>query len=137
MSTRPPTIASRAFGHQLHRLNQLESSSQRPEPYAELELSPISDVCVARRQTTTTVRYVEMTWPVRSLLSAALKTCSAFIGGGRAKSGEHIPEVFVHNPEAQGPQNLDDPFLDTNAQARVGEIIARAARRDLSTLDET
>jgi len=78
-----------------------------------------------------------MAWPVRSLLSAALKTCSAFVGGDRAKSGRRIPEVFIHDPEAQGPRNLDDPFLDANAQARVGETIARAARPDLRKINET
>jgi hypothetical protein len=66
-----------------------------------------------------------------------LKTCSAFVGGDRAKSGGRLPEVFVHDPEAQGPQNLDDPFLDTSAQARVGEMIARAARPELRKLNET
>jgi hypothetical protein len=37
--------------------------------------------------------------------------------------------VIIHDPAAQGPQDLDDPFLDTKAQARVGQVIARAARR--------
>jgi len=74
--------------------------------------------------------HVEMTRQVRSLLRSALKMCSALLGGERAKPGAGIPEVFIHDPKAQGPQNLDDPFLDTEAQARVGETIARAARHE-------
>jgi hypothetical protein len=71
-----------------------------------------------------------MTRPVRSLLHSALKMCSALIGGDRAKPSATIPDVFTHDPKAQGPQNLDDPFLDTEAQARVGETIARAVRHE-------
>jgi hypothetical protein len=71
-----------------------------------------------------------MTRPVRSLLHSALKMCSALIGGDRAKPSATIPEVFIHDPKAQGPQNLDDPILDTEAQARVGETIARAVRHE-------
>jgi hypothetical protein len=74
--------------------------------------------------------YIKMTRQVRSLLRSALKMCSAFIGGDRAKPSADIPEVFIHDPKAQGPQNLDDPFLDTKAQLRLGETIARAARRE-------
>jgi hypothetical protein len=69
-----------------------------------------------------------MTHQVRSLLRSALKICSALIGGDRAKPGAGIPDVFIHDPKARGPQNLDDPFLDAEAQSRVGETIARAAR---------
>jgi hypothetical protein len=71
-----------------------------------------------------------MTRQVRSLLRSALKMCSALLGGERSKPGAGIPEVFIHDPKAQGPQNLDDPFLDTEAQSRVGETIARAVRHE-------
>ena len=71
-----------------------------------------------------------MTRHGRSLLRSALKMCSALIGGHRAKPSVGIPEVFIHDPKAQGPQDLDDPFLNTEAQSRVGETIARAARHD-------
>jgi hypothetical protein len=78
-----------------------------------------------------------MTRPVRSLLHSALKMCSALIGGNRAKPSVAIPEVFIHDPKAQGPQNLDDPFLDTKAQARVGETIARVARHEPPKSNQT
>ena len=44
-----------------------------------------------------------------------------------------VPPVIVHDPAAQGPQNLDDPFLDAKAQERIGRAIAdRAARANVS-----
>ena len=70
-----------------------------------------------------------MTSPVTSLLRATTKLCFLFIGGDRSRSSRRLPEVIIHDPAAQGPQDLDDPFLDTKAQARVGQVIARAARR--------
>ena len=39
-----------------------------------------------------------------------------------------IPPVVVHDPAAQGAQDLDDPFRDPKAQERAGNLIARAAQ---------
>jgi hypothetical protein len=39
-----------------------------------------------------------------------------------------IPPVIVHDPQAQGAQDLDDPFLDPKARERAGNLIARAAQ---------
>jgi hypothetical protein len=61
-------------------------------------------------------------------LRAALKMWSLIVD---RQSRERIPEVVLHDPKAQGPQNLDNPFLDTKAQARVGDLIGRAARRSI------
>jgi hypothetical protein len=69
-----------------------------------------------------------MATPTRSFLRMALNAWSFVIGGHRAGSTDPIPEVIIHDPGAQGAQNLDHPFLDTNAQARVCELIGRAAR---------
>ena len=63
-----------------------------------------------------------------SFLRAALKMWSLI---GDRQSRDRIPEVVLHDPKAQGPQNLDNPFLDTKAQARVGDLIGRAARRSI------
>jgi hypothetical protein len=35
--------------------------------------------------------------------------------------------VFIHDPQAHKPRNLDDPFIDPKAQERVGQWIARAS----------
>jgi hypothetical protein len=63
-----------------------------------------------------------------SFLRAALKMWSLIVD---RQSRERSPEVVLHDPKAQGPQNLDNPFLDTKAQARVGDLIGRAARRSI------
>ena len=34
--------------------------------------------------------------------------------------------VFLHDPAAERPHDLDDPFFDNNAQARMGKAIANA-----------
>lgn len=36
------------------------------------------------------------------------------------------PEVFVHDPAAAMPHNLDDPFHNAEVQAKVGELLAAA-----------
>jgi hypothetical protein len=35
-----------------------------------------------------------------------------------------LPEVIVHDPAAQRPHDLDDPFHDAQVQARVADVIA-------------
>jgi hypothetical protein len=39
-----------------------------------------------------------------------------------------LPPVIVHDPSADGPKNLDDPFTDETVQANVGRVIASAAK---------
>jgi hypothetical protein len=65
--------------------------------------------------------------PARYLFRTVLKIW-CFVSGDRGRRPKGIPEVVIHDPEAQGPRNLDDPFLDPRAQARVGDLIGRAAR---------
>jgi hypothetical protein len=38
--------------------------------------------------------------------------------------------VFIHDPSATAPHDLDDPFLDPSAQARAAELIAKAQRKN-------
>lgn len=56
----------------------------------------------------------------RSLLDAVISKVSG-------KTVEPKPDVIVHDPAAQGAQDLDDPFLDPKARERAGQLIARAA----------
>jgi hypothetical protein len=52
-----------------------------------------------------------------------------WFGARKAEAGKpELPEVIVHDPAAQGPQDLDDVFRDRKVQERVAETIARAAR---------
>lgn len=37
-------------------------------------------------------------------------------------------ELFVHDPAAAGPHDLDDPFFDSKVQERVAKVIAASAR---------
>lgn len=34
--------------------------------------------------------------------------------------------VIVHDPAAEGPHDLDDPFFDRRVQARMADVIAGA-----------
>jgi hypothetical protein len=52
------------------------------------------------------------------------------IGRERAGTTDRFSGVIVHDPDAQRPKNLDDPFLDAKAQERVAELIAQAVRKD-------
>ena len=42
-------------------------------------------------------------------------------------SKPEYPEVIVHDPAAQQPHNLDDPFFDSGVQSRVARVIANNA----------
>ena len=38
-----------------------------------------------------------------------------------------LPKVFLHDPAASRPHDLDDPFFDPNVQKRMADFIAGAA----------
>ena len=38
----------------------------------------------------------------------------------------HVPEVIIHDPEAQKPHDLDDPFFDRKVQERMADVIAHS-----------
>jgi hypothetical protein len=42
----------------------------------------------------------------------------------RGAASPHRSEVFLHDPAAAMPHNLDDPFHDAEVQKRVGKIVA-------------
>ena len=46
---------------------------------------------------------------------------------GRRNRSEDLPEVVYHDPAAQGPQDLDNPFLDPKVQSRIADVIASNA----------
>jgi hypothetical protein len=66
--------------------------------------------------------------PARSLFNAALRMWSAFMGVNPGSSAGRLQGVVLHDPEAQKPQNLDNPFHDPGTQERVGDVIARSTR---------
>lgn len=44
----------------------------------------------------------------------------------RAKTS---PEVILHDPAAQRPHDLDDPFFDPKVQSRMADVIAKNAAK--------
>ena len=40
-----------------------------------------------------------------------------------------LPEVIVHDPGAERPHDLDDPFLDPKVQSRIAGVIADNAAK--------
>ena len=50
------------------------------------------------------------------------------VAGQKAKPPSG-PRVLLHDPGAERPHDLDDPFLDQEVQARMGKAISTAARK--------
>ncbi len=67
-----------------------------------------------------------MSRPVEILRGAAQRIWSALAGGGRA-GPDATSRVIVHDPDADKPKNLDDPFQDPKVQERVAKLISQAA----------
>ena len=40
-----------------------------------------------------------------------------------------LPEVVIHDPGADGPHDLDDPFFDPKVQSRMADVIANNAEK--------
>lgn len=47
----------------------------------------------------------------------------------REPAREKPPEVILHDPGAERPHDLDDPFLDPKVQSRIGDVIATNAKK--------
>ena len=88
--------------------------------------------CSQRTQLAPTVlaavrKALRMRKPVWPSFNAAVRVWTAFIGVVFKRSAR-IQGVFLHDPAAGRPKNLDNPFHDARAQERVGDFIARATR---------
>jgi hypothetical protein len=40
-----------------------------------------------------------------------------------------LPPVIIHDPAAQRPHDLDDPFFDAKIQTRMADVIAHAGQK--------
>jgi hypothetical protein len=40
-----------------------------------------------------------------------------------------VPELIVHDPDAERPHDLDDPFFDPGVQSRIAGVIASNASK--------
>lgn len=52
-----------------------------------------------------------------------------FWSGLTGKNAPAQPPVIVHDPAAQRPHDLDDPFFDATVQTRIGDVIAHAGQK--------
>ena len=50
--------------------------------------------------------------------------------GQDAVAGPASPEVIVHDPGAERPHDLDDPFFDPKVQSRMAGVIASNAKKN-------
>jgi hypothetical protein len=48
---------------------------------------------------------------------------------GQPARGAPPPEVILHDPGAQRPHDLDDPFFDPEVQSRIAGVIANSAKK--------
>jgi hypothetical protein len=44
-------------------------------------------------------------------------------------TGPNAPAVVLHDPAAQRPRDLDDPFFDDKAQKRMANVISHASQK--------
>jgi hypothetical protein len=43
-------------------------------------------------------------------------------------TGQNVPAVVLHDPAAQQPRDLDDPFFDDKEQKRMANVISHARK---------
>jgi hypothetical protein len=53
----------------------------------------------------------------------------AITGRKHSDRAKASPGVILHDPGAQGPHDLDDPFFDPKVQARMADVIAKNAAK--------
>jgi hypothetical protein len=68
-----------------------------------------------------------MPGPIQSMLQSLRQLWSPAPAEETPAIREH-PEVIVHDPAAQGPHDLDDPFFDSGVQSRIADVIASAGK---------
>lgn len=49
--------------------------------------------------------------------------------GRKPPAADQASGVVLHDPAAQRPHDLDDPFFDPKVQARIAEAITNAAQK--------
>ena len=47
----------------------------------------------------------------------------------QSNRGNATPEVIIHDPGAQRPHDLDDPYFDPKVQSRMADVIAKNAAK--------
>jgi hypothetical protein len=68
--------------------------------------------------------------PAQSLSWLVCKWWSTLTGKQTASATTSTrPGVFVHDPAASRPHDLDDPFFDPKVQDRIADVIAAASKK--------
>ena len=65
---------------------------------------------------------------MRSMLQTIRLFWSAATGQKRPDRDAAPRPAVLHDPAAQRPHDLDDPYFDPKVQRRVGDVIANAVR---------
>ena len=69
-----------------------------------------------------------MAGPIR-MMSQVIRLFWIAITGQKHSSCETAaPAVVLHDPAAQRPHNLDDPFFDPKVQMRIADVIANGVQ---------
>jgi hypothetical protein len=63
---------------------------------------------------------------VRPFVRSALRLLSAAFARRARLPSDRIQGVVLHDPDAQKPKDLDNPFYTAGSQERVGNLIARS-----------
>jgi hypothetical protein len=62
------------------------------------------------------------------MLSRAVRKFWSTIQGQRVAAPQP-PAMIVHDPDAERPRDLDDPFFDPKVQSRMAEVIANSVEK--------
>jgi hypothetical protein len=63
-----------------------------------------------------------MAGPLQSISQSARKFWSGL-------TGQTAPAVVLHDPAAQRPRDLDDPFFNDKEQKRMADVISHAGQK--------
>jgi hypothetical protein len=69
-----------------------------------------------------------MAGPIRTMSQATRFILLAVTGQKHSSCETAAPAVILHDPAAQRPRNLDDPFFDPKVQTRIADVIANGAK---------
>ena len=65
-----------------------------------------------------------MAGPIRTMSQSVRVFLCAVRGQKHSFRETPVPTVVLHDPAAQRPHDLDDPFFDLKVQARIADVIA-------------
>ncbi|HEY5166403.1 MAG TPA: hypothetical protein VII80_01200 [Pseudolabrys sp.] len=70
-----------------------------------------------------------MAGSVQMMSQTVRKFWFAVTGQTHSAAEKAAPVVVLHDPAAQRPHDLDDPFFDLKVQARIADVIASAGHK--------